>query len=154
MEYKSTNLYDLKAKVKNISDKQNVVVESEVKLLNEARKSNSAIGSIFKMSYHFSEKGFEIKAERTDNQTINYEASLVLPIVSESSEKVIQISDNKIKIEKKQGIVLIESSVPLTIKKTPNQRVFNLVPSFEAVPILASFGKNNREEIVCKIRVL
>ncbi|MGL4401322.1 MAG: hypothetical protein ACRCXD_15765, partial [Luteolibacter sp.] len=72
--------------------------------------------------------------------------------ISPNGEKVMQPAPDRIEIHKPQGIVVIEANVPLRIQKTARSRIFNLVPGFEAVPIIAEIPPGDRLE--CRIRVI
>lgn len=63
------------------------------------------------------------------------EAMILLPIISQRGEKVTQISDNPIEIKKDSGMLVVEANVSICIKKTKKERVFNMVPGTEALPI-------------------
>ena len=102
------------------------------------------------MNYNFTDDKVEIIAKEAQGNT--NEASLVLPVASVNSEKVVQSSPNKIEIFKPEGSVVLESNVPLWIKPTPGGRVFNLVPGIEAVPVIAKFV-DDIADVVVKIWV-
>ena len=76
---------------------------------------------------------------------------LVLPMISPSGEKVTQ-SAQRIEIHKPQGKVVIEANSPLRIQEGTRQRIFNPVPGFEAVPVIADIPADSRLE--CRIRFL
>ena len=57
-----------------------------------------------------------------------------------------------IEIHKPQGKVVIEANVPLRIQESTRPRIFNLVPGFEALPIIAEIPADSRLE--CRIRFL
>jgi hypothetical protein len=50
-------------------------------------------------------------------------------------------------------MVVIESNVPLTIKETKKERVFNMVPGLEAIPIIATIPQKPGTPVVCTISV-
>lgn len=58
----------------------------------------------------------------------------------------------RIEIHKRQGRVLIEANAPLRIQEITRPRIFNLVPGFEAVPVIVEIPDNSRHE--CRIRFL
>ena len=101
-----------------------------------------------------SDEKVEIVAQASKGNTMAKEASLVLPVASVNTEKVVQSSPNKIEIYKPEGTVVLESNVPLWIKPTKKGRVFNLVPGVEAVPVFAKFKSEGSEGIRVIIRVV
>ncbi|WP_163397449.1 hypothetical protein [Flavobacterium fluviatile] len=145
-----TNLQDLKAKV-SFKDEKGIIDFTIETAMTNNKKETLASGSDFKLNYLFDKNQTTIKAQRTTSEANG--DTLVLPVISPTGEKVVQVSATKIEIHKKEGIVVVESSVPLTIKKTTKERIFNQVPGMEVVPVLVSFPKNTKE-VVCTISVV
>ena len=78
--------------------------------------------------------------------------SLVLPIISPSGEKVDRVSKSRIEIKKPNGKIAVQANCPLRIQNTGRERIFNMVPGFEAVPIAADVKFDNGPSTVeCKI---
>jgi len=145
-----TNLQDLKAKVSYKDEKGVIDFAIEATLTNN-KKETLQSGGDFKLNYLFDKKHTTIKALRNTTE-VNGD-TLVLPLISPTGEKVVKVSDTKIEIHKKEGIVVLESNVPLTIKKTEKERIFNQVPGMEVVPVLVQFPKGIKE-VICKISVI
>ncbi|KJF43525.1 hypothetical protein [Draconibacterium sediminis] len=144
-----TNLYDLEAEVKESTSADEICFEVATKLQNEKREKLSGVNSNFSLKYKFTDDSVEVIANALkDNNT---EASLVLPVASVNSEKVIQTTANRIEIVKPEGTVVLESNVPLSIKPTERGRVFNLVPGVEAVPVLAKVSSENHVSVKISI---
>jgi hypothetical protein len=151
-----TNLFDLKAQANYKIKNESIHFETKVRLLNEDKQSPNDSELPFQFDYIFTKNTVEIKAKtliinKITNKTT---VSLVLPIVSKANEKVKQVSSNIIEIQKEKCTVRMESNTVLEIKKTGRNRVFNLVPGMEAVPIMAHFQSEKLEEIKCKIRII
>lgn len=146
-----TNLYDLEAKVETQSSTQGIIAFDVItKLKDEERIPVHGTTSEFNLVYQCDQDKISLKAKPI-NGKISEITSLVLPVISPSGEGVSQTSPNKIEIQKPNGVLLIEANVPLIIKKTAKQRVFNMVPGAEAVPILAHFEIGYDKEIVCQL---
>ncbi|MBD0724733.1 hypothetical protein B6A10_06035 [Flavobacterium sp. L1I52] len=145
-----TNLQDLKAKV-NFKDEKGIIDFAIETALTNNKKETLASGGDFKLNYLFDKNQTTIKAQRTTSEANG--DTLVLPVISPTGEKVVQVSATKIEIHKKEGIVVVESNVPLSIKKMDKERIFNQVPGMEVVPILISFPKNVKE-VSCTISVI
>jgi hypothetical protein len=79
---------------------------------------------------------------------------LVLPVASVNTDKVTQISPQRIEILKDNGTLVLESNVPLWIKPMNRERAFNLVPGVEAVPVYARFNPDVSREVVVKLSVI
>ncbi|WP_139956529.1 hypothetical protein [Flavicella sediminum] len=145
-----TNIYDLKAKVsyKDINDRINFEIDTT--LTNREKKALNEEAN-FKLNYIFDTEKTIIRAKRTskkDNGDV-----LVLPIISSTGEKVVQVSSKIIEIHKKEGVVVVETSVPLRIKESEKARVFNQVPGMEALPVMVDFPKNYKE-VICTLQII
>ena len=145
-----TNLQDLKAQVSYKDEKGVINFTIETDLTNN-KKQTLKSGGDFKLNYLFDKKTTTIKAVRTTTEANG--DTLVLPVISPTGEKVVQVSDTKIQIHKKEGIVIVETNVPLVIKKTDTERIFNQVPGMEVLPIIVSFPKGIKE-VLCTIAVV
>ncbi|MFK7982441.1 MAG: hypothetical protein AB8G86_20840 [Saprospiraceae bacterium] len=147
-----TNLYDLKAKVVVAETAQNSYFKIQAQLVNEARELLGSESASYHLAYLFDKEKVEIKARKINDAPFKAPVAMVLPIISPTGEKVQQINPNQITIQKPAGVVTIKSNVPLQIKKTARERVFNMVPGVEAIPIFANFTKDIKE-ITCTISI-
>lgn len=145
-----SNLFDLKTKVMQTDTDGTIDFDIETKLMNRDRKILE--NAIYGLKYTLDENKIVITAWAKDKQVDTLESALVLPIISPMGEKVVLASENRIEIVKEEGRVVIDANVPLTIKKTKRERVFNMVPGMEAVPIVASFPQEGGQ-IICTISV-
>ena len=118
------NVNDLKATVTATQTNERIILKSVSSLVQEDQSPASVAGC--ETSYTFSKDAVLIHAS-----TQNEAASYILPVVSTNNEKVSILSDNKIEIRKKGGMVKIEANVPMKVL----ERVFNFVPGMEALPI-------------------
>lgn len=103
----------------------------------------------YHLTYLINKDATIIKATKPSG---NFDSKLVLPIISATGEKVSQTKPNIIEIQKERGKIIIEANVPLSIMKTKKDRIFNMVPGFEAVPIVMKFPLN-KNEIISKIYI-
>lgn len=145
-----TNIHDLKAKVSFTNENGMVNFKVNTKLTNREKEAIQN-GGDFQLNYLFDKDKTTIKALR--NSATKNGDSLVLPVVSPTGEKVTQIAENKIEIHKPQGIVILESNVPIRIKKSEKERIFNQVPGMEVVPVIIGFTKDTKE-VSCTISVV
>lgn len=147
-----TQLYDLTAKV-NHSDKNGVIgFEVSGRLLDEERREPARGKSGFSLVYQFDGETATIVAHAPGAGSGASGPRLVLPLISPTGETVKQTAPGRIEIHKPKGIVVIEANAPLHIQKTTRSRIFNLVPGFEAVPIIADIPPDTRLE--CRLRVI
>ncbi|AJR04482.1 glycoside hydrolase family 88 protein [Siansivirga zeaxanthinifaciens] len=145
-----TNIQDLKAKV-SVTDSNGKINFSVNTILTDRDKATLNLDGAFTLNYAFNKEKTTIKALRTASDANG--DTLVLPIISPTGEKVVKVSDTKIEIHKKEGIVVLESNVPLAIKKSEKERIFNQVPGMEVVPIMVAFPEGIKE-VVCSIQVI
>jgi hypothetical protein len=148
-----TNLYDLEAKVSYRETGENIHFEIRAKLLNEDRETAEGIEKPVRLDYLFGNEKAEIHCELPSPRAARMPFKLVVPIVSPSHEKVTQVSPTRIEIDKKLGIVVIESNAPMRIKKTERSRVFNMVPGVEAVPVEIPLSGKIGKKVWCTISV-
>lgn len=74
---------------------------------------------------------------------------LVLPFISPSGEGFEHSAPNRVVIRKDSGFLEIEANVPLRIETGAAPRVFNLVPGFEALPVIGDVPDGS--PLVCRI---
>jgi hypothetical protein len=148
-----TNLYDLKAQVHTSEDG----TSSSVKVVTTVQDENHDLPndepSRYKLEYQFTDAKATIAASRVDQQNGSLTTQLVIPIVSPSGEPVRQVSETRIEIDKPDGMVVIQCNVPMSIQPTDKDRVFNMVPGMEAVPISIKFPSGKAAEVRCEISV-
>ena len=149
-----TNLYDLKAKVHSSDDGEKIQVDVTTRLRDRERKIVEGDASRFDLRYTFDEKQTTITAKSSDGSISKAGASLVLPLVSPSGAPVIRKSETRIEVVKPNGTVVIESNVPMVIQETEKDRIFNIVPGMEAIPIFVELSKTKRMETTCTISVI
>ena len=67
-------------------------------------------------------------------------------------EEITWNSDNQILIQKEKVNIRIESNAPPIIKELKRDRIFNMMPGFEAVPLVARLSAEMKE-LQCIIKV-
>jgi hypothetical protein len=144
-----TNLFDLEATFTSKDDAGRIEYEANVKLKNEVKEVVSETASDFELKYTCSVEKVEITA--TANQAIKVPTAFVLPIVSPTGEKINQVSEHEITIEKPNGNVKVTSNCVIKIKDMPKSRTFNMVPGVEAVPLIIAFEEGNQVKISIEI---
>jgi hypothetical protein len=148
-----TNLYDLKADVK-FTDAGKITFDIRTSLQDEDRNPAPDGANEFRLRYVFDESSVTISANPVDGSQVRGPASLVVPIISPSGEKVRHDSANKILIDKPSGTVCFESNVSLSIKESKKGRIFNMVPGMEAVPVIVPISRESGWDTECKITVV
>lgn len=149
-----TNLHDLEAEVQHSESGGTLTFDIKATLQNQHRKPVDGDVSAYNLQYRFEEGKVTITVKSSDGAISKVGAALVLPVLSPSGEKVRQVSEHRIEITKPGGTVVVEASVPLSIRKTTKGRVFNMVPGAEAVPIIARLPDQAGMKADCTISVV
>ncbi len=149
-----TNLYDLEAKVAYSNVDDVICFEVETLIQNENRQKLEDDASRFNLKYEFSKEKVKIVAKPGAGNDTKGLTALVVPIVSQTGETIKQTSQQRIEIKKPGGTVILESNVPLIIKPTKKDRVFNLVPGVEAVPISANFHWEKSDKVILTLSIV
>lgn len=145
-----TNIHDLKAQVA-VTDLNGIINFTIHAELTNREKETLITGGNITLNYNFDKNQTTIKAQRS---TANTNADrLVLPLVSQTGEKVVSTSQNKIEIHKKEGVVVLEANAPLTIETSHEARVFNQVPGMEVLPVILVFSEAIKD-VVCTVKVI
>jgi len=140
-----TNLYDLPATVSSKDENGSIELLANVKLKNVDRTEVKDTASAFNIAYKCTVDKTEIQV--TTSQDIKAQTAFVLPIVSPSTEIVTKVSENKITIQKPEGLVTIAANTPIKIKDISGKRTFNMVPGVEALPLELFFDKKKTEGV-------
>ncbi|MFM7182365.1 MAG: hypothetical protein ACKO2G_12995 [Verrucomicrobiales bacterium] len=145
-----TQLYDRSAMVKWADADGAIVFDVTARLLDQKGLEFINRKSSCSLSYRFDRESLLITAQAPGPGFAGQAPKLILPVISTAGEKVVQ-SDNRIEIHKTGGKVIIEANAPLQILKTKGTRIFNLIPGFEALPIVANLPTDQRLE--CRLVV-
>lgn len=144
-----TNIHDLKAKV-GFSDKDGTIDFKVMATLTNRDKEYAIDHANVVLNYQFDREKAILKARRTSEEANG--DTFVVPIISQTGEKVVRPSKYIIELHKKEGIVRIVSNVPAKIKGRKEERIFNQVPGMEVLPLIFVFPKAIKE-ISCTITV-
>lgn len=145
-----SNIFDRAAIINSEDSDGNIRINAKAQLKNESNEIVTATASDFELSYGCSEDVLQITA-RT-KQAIKEQTAFVLPIISPTGEQVDHPAPNEITVQKPEGSITIKANVPLKIKETPKERIFNMVPGAEAIPIIAYF-EGSMESVEIRIEV-
>lgn len=147
-----TNLFDKKAQISHIATNREVTFKVKTQLVSEDGKSPEQGPIDCQLSYHLNNNAVIIRLKISPTPPEKLKISLVVPVISASGEKVDKISKNRIEIQKAKGKIAVESNRPLSVQNTGRDRIFNMVPGFEAVPIVADIKLDSGSKVVeCKI---
>ncbi|MGB5553215.1 MAG: hypothetical protein WBM83_01060 [Flavobacteriaceae bacterium] len=146
-----SNLFDLKAEVETHSVDDNINFDVLTQLTD--RESDVLPNAQFRLGYAFDKEKTTITVKKESKGSMKSEVSLVLPIISPKDEKITRLSVNSFEIQKSNNKIVVAANVPLAVMKTKKERVFNMVPGMEAIPIKATFP-DGVTEILCTITIV
>lgn len=133
-----TNLYDLKADLSIREGDDSVEITVSTKLTNSQYQ---ALPETCKLQYIFTERSLTIRAQSPRP------AQLVLPIISPETENVSRPNSCQLELEKQDEALRLESDSPLQTPADKRERVFNLVPGAQALPVTLALQENEPSEI-------
>lgn len=147
-----TNINDRRASMSKRDDERGIVVTSKACLLDMNQESPPFGIPRARLEYRFAKDRVDIRAT-IEGIASHTPVAFVLPVVSMNTEPIEHAKDGTIRIQKPDGDVTITANTTLAIAETPNRRVFNHVPGFEAIPIVAECDARETPEIQIRLMV-
>lgn len=148
------NLYDLQADVIAADDGNRIRFDIRMGLYDlDYNKIKDEVGD-YKVSYLIDGNAVTIAAETADGSVSHRATNLVLPVISSTGEEVKVLSDKRIEIKKPGGTVVVESTTPMKVKESAKERIFNMVPGMECLPIIMELPKTEAMKASCSITVV
>ena len=144
-----TSTEDFKAEVTAKHEDGQVTFEARGQMLNNFHKPPSGGAVSYRLTYTLSESGVEIAAVSDGEGARAANLRLIVPVVSRSSEALEQPDGQTVRITKAKGTLTVHTDAALGFGTVAKERTFNLVPGFEAVPLIAEMkpGKTIRVRI-------
>ena len=146
-----TNLHDHDAQVVHSRNSGCEVFQVTTQLLDEKKQSPASDPVTCLIEYRFDETSVVVSA-RTQVGAAGRAIQFALPIISQTGERVTQPAPGRVEIVKPQGRVVIDANASLRLRVAADQRIFNLIPGFEAVPLVATLPADGAE-FTCRIGV-
>jgi len=144
-----TNLFDLTATLRAESVADELRLVAVTRLLAEDGTSPTHGPCRFEIRYTLTRESFAISARPLD--TLDAGWSLVVPVIAKSSEAATQTAPTRWTVAKPGGRLVVSAASPITRIATRRDRVFNLVPGFEALPL--ELTANGAKSVACVLRV-
>jgi hypothetical protein len=143
-----SNLCDLNAAVQAVQRANGMEFQVESALCDESGKAS---GTRVHLRYVLTPEAVLVSARRLTEAQASRVARLVLPLVSAPGEKIGRAGEATLLLHKPKAVVKAQATVGLETMSEANQRVFNLVPGFAAVPL--SLTLMGQEEASCRLSV-
>jgi hypothetical protein len=128
-----TNLSDYRAVVVREQCAGAVVVKAQGRLCDIHHQSPAAGDVLFQMAYRFTAASVRIAASVAGPGAAA--AQLILPVVCSRGETASRIDAQTVRIVKPAGTLRIHTNAVAGLAMTGRERVFNLVPGFECLPL-------------------
>ena len=128
-----TNLHDGTASIQNTSTAGKLRFQVETRLLSADEKNPATGPCRFEMTYTLEPGKFSILARALDETAGEW--SLVIPVIAKSDETAKPAAPNRWKINRAGGQLIVTTDAVIDRIPSRRERVFNLVPGFEAVPL-------------------
>ena len=138
-----TSLSDLKAKVNMEKDEKGVLITAtgSLQTIKHDVPQNEEI--LYRMAYRFTDTFVKITATVTAGKVDGLR--LIVPVVSSHDEGVKMNGLQSICIKKPEGILIVRTDAAGGFEKFGEERVFNLVPGFECLPMTLVFPGVGKE---------
>jgi hypothetical protein len=125
---------DLRAVLRAAASTSEIVFEALGQLQTAAHQPLPDGGVGYRMKYRLTPEAVEITAG-TDASASSKALSFILPVVCRQSEAVTRVDAKTIRIVRAGGALVVRTDATQGFAPVPEQRTFNLVPGFEAVPL-------------------
>jgi hypothetical protein len=128
------NISDLAAGIEVKEERDRIIIVTSSSLVNGDQQHPPSGAVPCKVTYVFSEEGVTIRFECNSTQPVR----IIVPMISEASEKYTVTRNRQLMILKKTSRVLLTSDQPISIQPVTGNRIFNYVPGLQAIPLLIS----------------
>lgn len=147
-----TNVRDHNAEVTYDQQEAEISFSVRAKLVDKKQADPPEGDSFCRIQYLFTPDGLDILASMEQPGAWG-QLNFVLPIISKTGEKVQQLSEDHIRVEKPDGCIDVFSNASFRIMACDGQRVFNHVPGFEAVPLVVDWKPNENPELKIQMEI-
>jgi hypothetical protein len=143
-----TSLDDLKAEVTVTLPGREVVWDVKGHMQTTAHEAMSEDGVLYHLDYRLSPEGVELVAGVSAGGTAPMK--WILPVIARADEACEQTDAGTVRIAKAKGTLTVSTDAPRGFEAVPNERTFNLVPGFEAIPLVMVLepGRDTRVRIL------
>jgi len=142
-----TSLDDLKAVLTAERNGEEIAFDVKGRLLTAGHKAPSGGDLLYHLTYRIGEVGVELTAGISG--VAPAAARFIVPVIARGDEKFSQPEARTLKIAKTKGTLTVQTDSAEGFERIPQERTFNLVPGFEAIPlsVVLQAGKEVRVKI-------
>jgi hypothetical protein len=133
-----TNLNDFKAALTANELNGQIIFDAHGRMLTASRKPFSAGEILYHTVYRISETGVEIEASASGQPSGPAPLKLIVPVIAREGERVEQIDPQTVRVFKAEGALTVTADAPSAFDASFKEKTFNLVPGFEAFPLIVT----------------
>ncbi|HWG20124.1 MAG TPA: hypothetical protein VG225_06305 [Terracidiphilus sp.] len=133
-----TSLNDYRASLSATRSGAGVKFEAHGRLMSNTHKPMEGAGLLYEVSWMIDESGVELRARVIGRLPASASLQFVIPVIARTSELVEQASPHSVRISKPKGSLTVSVDAANRFEPIPSERTFNLVPGFEAVPLIVA----------------
>jgi Alginate lyase len=138
-----TSLNDYKASLSATRTGVGVVFVVHGRLMSNAHKPMEGDGLLYEATWTIDESGVELRARVRGQLPASASLQFIVPVIARQSERVEQASPQSVHISKSKGLLIVSVDANHHFEPIPHERTFNLVPGFEAVPLIVAIQPGN-----------
>jgi hypothetical protein len=127
-----------------------VVFEARGRLMSNAHKPIEGDGLTYKGCWTIDDAGVDLRASVTGPVPGSASLEFIVPVIVRPSDAVEQASPQSVRISKPNGLLMVTVDSDHDVEPIPDVRTFNLVPGFEAVPLIVRIQPGN--EVAMRIQ--
>ena len=138
---------DLQARVRTTEHDKNTILNVEGELTDRDYRGPDSGRVPFRARYMFSESGVLITVSVGRSPPPGSRIRYIFPVVAAGDEKIEQPDEHTLNVSRTGGTLNVTASLPATARLKGPERMFNVVPGFETVPLLFDLKESEELEI-------
>jgi len=144
-----TSLNDYKAVLTATRSAAGVVFEARGRLMNNMHKAMAGSGLLYHVVWSIGESAIELRASVEGQLPASASLRFIVPIIALQTDGVDQPDPYTVRIARPKGTLIVSLNPGQRFQAVPRERTFNLVPGFEAAPLIVAMlpGKDVRLRI-------
>ncbi len=149
-----TNLNDFRATLDASQSGSEIVFQVQGHLMTASRRPFSGSDLGYRMVYKMSEAVAEIAGSATGTGAASAHLRLIVPVIARSGESAEAVNSQTVRVAKANGTLTVSTDAEGGFDIAAIQeKTFNLVPGFEAVPLIVGIepGKEARVQLRAEV---
>jgi hypothetical protein len=138
-----TSLNDYRESLSATRAGAGVVFAAHGRLMSNAHQPMEGDGLLYEATWTIGKSGVELRARVRGQLPTSASLQFIVPVISRQSERVERASPQRVRISKPNGLIIVSVDAAHHFEPIPGERTFNLVPGFEAVPLIVAIQPGN-----------